>query len=111
MKNLLLFSVRKVMQGTYLCGVTSCSEQLAWVGMWFLKLSTPLMVVVGLVALLCPFILVQIARVVAETFHPTHHSFGGYYKNVPYQPPYEMQRHFYTPTYHPLTIEDVKKGV
>lgn len=95
-RNLLLFSLAQVMRETYLCGATSCAEQLAAVCTWFLHLSTPVMLIVGVMAFLCPLVLVQLLRVVVEAFSPSHHTFGGYY-SLPLQPPLEegMRNHWY----------------
>ena len=115
-RNLLLFSARQVMQGAYLCGALTCGEQVVALAAWFLQLSTPFMVLVSVMAVVCPLVLVQVLRVVVEAFRPVHHAAGGFY-SLPLQPP-RQDHPFLTryPAYTLPSIEEVyddagKKGV
>ncbi len=84
MRNLLLFALRQVLQDTHVCGTTSCTEQAAAAVSWFLQLSAPLMLLASAMAVLCPLVLVQLVRAVAEALRPQQHVAGGYY-SVPLQ--------------------------
>jgi hypothetical protein len=76
-RSALLFAVNEVMQGTYLCGRTSCTEQGTHVLLWFMQLSMPMMICVTLFgALVCPVLAVQILRAVISAIQPSYH-YGG----------------------------------
>ena len=117
MRNLVLFSLRKVMQGTYLCGEISCTDQAAVVLAWFMQLSAPLMILVSAMAVVCPFVLVQLVRVVHEAFLPTPHVplHHGFY-SLPVQPQNDQTSLPRYPLYRLPCFEDLdettgKKGV
>jgi hypothetical protein len=76
-RSALLFAVNEVMQGTYLCGRTSCTEQGTQALVWFMQLSMPMMICVTLFgALVCPVLAVQILRAIISAMQPSYH-YGG----------------------------------
>ena len=76
-RSALLFAVNEVMQGTYLCGRMSCTEQGTQAFVWFLQLSMPMMICVTLFgALVCPMLVVQILRAIISVMQPSYHYAG-----------------------------------
>ena len=66
----LLYALKHVTATTYLCGDDPCAEYFHAVLAWFQALSLPLMVVIGAVAVFCPFVLVQLVRTVTAVLQP-----------------------------------------
>jgi hypothetical protein len=86
MRNLALYSLKRVLETTFLCGTQSCAAQAATAAAWFIGLSAPAMCLLGAMAVLCPVVLVQALRAVGEAFRPPRPALGAYYA-LPEQPP------------------------
>lgn len=62
MHSVLLFSVKKVMETTYVCGSKPCSHYGMDAVNWFVGLSTPVMIMMVMLALFSPLVFVQAVR-------------------------------------------------
>jgi hypothetical protein len=100
MRNLVLYSLKRVLETTFLCGTQSCAAQASATAAWFIGLSAPVMCLLGAMAVLCPVVLVQLLRAVGEAFRPPRPAMSPYYA-LPEQPP-SLARY---PVYQ-LTCED-----
>ena len=76
MRNVFLYSVNHVMQETYVCGRTSCTDQAVAVAMWFTRLSLPVMLLVVIAASFCPVVLLQMIRLVFSILSPRYQLHG-----------------------------------
>lgn len=86
MRNLALYSLKHVLETTFLCGTQSCAAQAAAAAAWFIGLSAPVMCLLGAMAVLCPVVLVQLLRAVGEAFRPPRCVPAPFY-TLPEQPP------------------------
>ena len=107
MRNLVLYSVRHVLETTHLCGAQSCAALAASGAAWFVGLSAPVMLLLCAMAVLCPVVLVQLLRAVGEAFRPPRAAPRAFYA-LPEHPPPSLARY---PVYRlPFLEEDPKQA-
>lgn len=104
MRNLVLYSLKHVLETTYVCGKQSCSEMTAEAVAWFIQLSTPVMILLSAMAVVCPVVLVQLLRAVAEAFRP-HRRLPEAFYSLPEEP---AAQPLFKPTYQRLPCYELK---
>lgn len=73
-----------VLHQTYLCGEQSCMRYVEDGVVWLARLSMPMMILLMVIAFVCPMMIIQFIRVCYEAFRPSmypyqyHHSGYGY---------------------------------